>query len=603
MRRLLFAIVFFFSIFYFLSPLPAQAQTKEFETTLAVTYLLRETGVVETQLAATITNLTTERLASSFEIALTSSSPKNVRAYELGRQLTVVQDQQNGTTILRVEFDKPVVGKDASRSFQLVFETDTLSTKTGEIWEVVLPKFLDTSRFDAFTLELRVPITVGDLAYVSPAPSAQTTTDTERVYSFARDLISEKGITAAFGNFQVFSFSLFYHLENPLYTGSDIEIAIPPDTTFQRVSYTTITPRPKRIEKDSDGNWIATYSLAPREKVDIEASGHVQLFADPVRSFVPSAEVLSQNTLPQSYWEVTDPRVQALATSLKTPEAIYNYVVQTLTYNYDRVNATAKRLGALGALSKPTDAICTEFTDLFVTLARAAGIPAREVNGYAYTDNVQLQPLSLVADVLHAWPEYWDSQKNAWIAVDPTWGNTTQGIDYFTKLDLRHVTFAIHGTHSERPYPAGSYKLSANPQKDVFVSLATMPEPTNPTLALSIEPQSTFALTNAHFLVHIRNDSQVALYNEPITVYFDSKKAHEFTVEFLPPFATTDIPIVSPVGFFGVDLPHEITVESAYSQTKIITTKESVVLLTYVSILIGIFIIVLGIWILFRRKK
>lgn len=584
-------------------PLSARAQTKEFETTLAVTYLLRETGVVESQLTGTITNLTTERMASSFEIALTGSVPKNIRAYELGRQLTVVQDQKDTTTILRVEFDRPVVGKDATRTFQLVFETDTLSTKTGEIWELVLPKFLETSRFDDFTLELRVPISVGDLAYVSPAPSAQTTTDTERVYAFSKELISEKGITAAFGNFQVFSFSLFYHLENPLYTGSDIEIAIPPDTTFQRVSYGTITPRPNHIKKDEDGNWIATYSLAPREKVDIEASGHVQLFADPVRSFIPSAEVLAQNTLTQAYWEVQDPKVQQLAQSLATPQAIYDYVVSTLSYNYDRVNATAKRLGALGALTKPTDAICTEFTDLFVTLARAAGIPAREVNGYAYTDNVQLQPLSLVADVLHAWPEYWDSEKKAWIAVDPTWGNTTQGIDYFTKLDLRHVTFAIHGTHSDRPYPAGSYKLSTNPQKDVFVSLATMPEPTNPSLALSIEPQATFALTNARFLIHIRNDSQVALYDEPITVYFDSKKAYELIIDFLPPFATTDIPVVSPVGFFGVDLPHEITVESAYTQTKIVTTKESIVLLTYVSILIGIFIIVLGTWILFRRKK
>ena len=56
-----------------------------------------------------------------------------------------------------------------------------------------------------------------------------------------------------------------------------------------------------------------------------------------------------------------------------------------------------------------------EFTDLFVAIARAAGIPARESVGYAYTTNSRLRPLSLVTDVLHAWPEYYDADKKIWV--------------------------------------------------------------------------------------------------------------------------------------------------------------------------------------------
>ena len=93
-----------------------------------------------------------------------------------------------------------------------------------------------------------------------------------------------------------------------------------------------------------------------------------------------------------------------------------------------------------------------EFTDLFITIARSAGIPAREVNGFAYTENPDIQPLSLVNDVLHAWPEYYDSEKGVWIPVDPTWGSTTGGVDYFSKLDLRHFTFVVHGKDSTKPY-------------------------------------------------------------------------------------------------------------------------------------------------------
>src|SRR5258707_13577173 len=101
-----------------------------------------------------------------------------------------------------------------------------------------------------------------------------------------------------------------------------------------------------------------------------------------------------------------------------------------------------------------------EFTDLFIAMARAAGIRAREINGYAYTENKDSEPLSLVADVLHSWPEYWDKYNKEWILVDPTWGNTTHGIDFFHKLDLRHFTFVIHGVNSEFPLSPGSYKLS-----------------------------------------------------------------------------------------------------------------------------------------------
>jgi transglutaminase-like putative cysteine protease len=63
---------------------------------------------------------------------------------------------------------------------------------------------------------------------------------------------------------------------------------------------------------------------------------------------------------------------------LKTPENIYKFVTNNLSYNYYRVKPDVERLGAKDALANPDEAICTEFTDLFITLARSAGIPARE---------------------------------------------------------------------------------------------------------------------------------------------------------------------------------------------------------------------------------
>ena len=65
---------------------------------------------------------------------------------------------------------------------------------------------------------------------------------------------------------------------------------------------------------------------------------------------------------------------------------------------------------------------CTEFADLYTTLARATGLPARTVIGLAYLDDAQ-------AFALHAWNEV--AIEGVWRGVDPTWGETRIGATHF----------------------------------------------------------------------------------------------------------------------------------------------------------------------------
>ncbi|MEM8949621.1 MAG: transglutaminase domain-containing protein [Pseudomonadota bacterium] len=57
---------------------------------------------------------------------------------------------------------------------------------------------------------------------------------------------------------------------------------------------------------------------------------------------------------------------------------------------------------------------CTEHSQLFVTLARAAGLPAREVSGFVYGGNDRTPSLGG-----HAWVEVLIDGR--WIGMDPTW--------------------------------------------------------------------------------------------------------------------------------------------------------------------------------------
>lgn len=60
---------------------------------------------------------------------------------------------------------------------------------------------------------------------------------------------------------------------------------------------------------------------------------------------------------------------------------------------------------------------CTEHSQLFVTLARAAGLPAREVSGFVYGGDDRAPSLGG-----HAWVEVMIDDR--WIGMDPTWQET-----------------------------------------------------------------------------------------------------------------------------------------------------------------------------------
>lgn len=66
---------------------------------------------------------------------------------------------------------------------------------------------------------------------------------------------------------------------------------------------------------------------------------------------------------------------------------------------------------------------CTDFADLFTTLARAVGLPARTVIGLAYRDG------SDPGFMFHAWNEVFAD--NRWQSVDPTWNQM--------RVDATHI--------------------------------------------------------------------------------------------------------------------------------------------------------------------
>ena len=592
MKKTFFVIFFWIFVFFaFVTPASLHAGSG-FATSVRVTYKFEKDGNTKITQEITIENLQTDIYAQNFVLNLKKLTPADPKAYEEDRELPVEMSIDGDEKKLKITFSKALVGASKKRKFTLVFNEKSLATKNGEIWEISIPKLLDPENYEFYNVSVIIPKEFGEESFISPLPIDQNKDENSKLFYFDKSSIEKTGVTAAFGNFQVFRFSLTYHLENPLFTNTSVEIAVPPDTSFQKINLTRLDPLPKNINVDPDGNWVATYPMKSKERFDVVATGTVQIFSDAVNKLSYDTSYLKELTSPTEFWQSGDLKIVALAQSLKYPKNIYDFVTHALTYDTSRAIPNVQRFGALKALDNPQSAICMEFSDLFIAIARAANIPAREVNGYAYTENPQIQPLSLVSDVLHSWVEYWDGLRNLWIPIDPTWGSTTGGVDYFSKLDLRHFTFVLHGLNSEKPYPPGSYKLGPNPQKDVFVSFASSPD-----TSIGI-PQIL-----ADWPVKLKNVGTSALYNQKIEVYFDNVKYKDFEVPVLPPYAYYEIPIEIPYTFLGRKTPNEVTIVTA-NQRKVITTKKSIIIISnLVVVLFCIFSIVLIIYLKLRQKK
>lgn len=541
MRKIL---SFFFSLFLFLV-LVQTSFAANFSTDYNVNYSVSETSKTHVTFNVTLTNTTAEYYASSYNIRVGFKDIENVKASDPDGAITPkVTKDSNGETI-ELNFNKRVVGLNNKLNFSLSFDTFEVASKNGNIWEVNVPGLSNQSEFASFNVTVSYPGFLGKPAFIKPDISNARLRSNGSSLSFSKGDLGTGGISIAFGDYQIYSYDLTYHLENKNLFPVSTEIALPLETSYQDVSLDYFFPRPKNIYIDSDGNWLAKYSLSPSQSFDVKAKGKAKVYLTP-KEKKDSEDLSSSYLSAERYWQTQDSKIKSLATDLKTPRGIYDYVVANLNYDFSRVSEGKERLGALNVLNNPNSAVCLEFTDLFVALARAGGIKAREVDGFAFTKNPKERPLSLVKDVLHAWPEYYDEKSGNWIMVDPTWGNTTNGIDYFDTFDFDHFAFVIKGMDSTYPVPAGGYKRQQDlSSKDVNVDLSD-DFIAVPNLDISVTlPKESLPWVPVNGTIRITNNGTGI--SESGILFIDTKflipEKRNISYEKIPPLGSVDIPI------------------------------------------------------------
>jgi transglutaminase-like putative cysteine protease len=542
-RKILFS--FFVLVLFFVSFSHCALADDNFSTDYNVTYAINQDATTHVSINASLTNLTADYYASSYSVNLGFKDISNIKATDADGTITPIITTSNTGTNIKLNLNTRTAGYNVKQNFEISFDTNEVAQNFNHVWDINIPGIANQADFSTFNVTVIYPSFLGNPAYIKPTPSSVNVQNGNQL-NFTKQDLGSSGISIAFGSYQIYDFNLTYHLANKNYFPVTTEIALPPSTNYQDVQINNFSQKPTNVNVDKDGNWLAQYLLAPNKNLDVKVSGKVKVYLNPKSQDLTSSE-LTDYLKSQPYWQSDNSKIVNLAKTLKTPFAIYQYVAKTLNYDFNRVQTDSPRLGALQALNDPNSAVCLEFSDLFIALSRAAGIPAREIEGYGYSNNPQERPLSLVEDVLHAWPEYYDFDKKAWIMIDPTWGNTTGGVDYFNTLDFDHIAFVVKGEASDYPIPAGGYKLlTGKNTKDVNVSIGSIFNQTATMLSANIEvPATLIAGLPVNGSVKITNTGQNFIQQQIITAStnFLTPNKQTFTVNSVPPFGSVTIPL------------------------------------------------------------
>jgi hypothetical protein len=468
----------------------AQEDEKQFLTEYDLEYDVRSDGETTVTQNVTITNLKSATMVTSYSHTISKMQIYGVEAYSKDRKLTVNQkdDDENNSVTLTVNFADATVGEGRQNEIRIKYKSNDIATKFGEIWNITIPRTELSDSTTRYNVSLIVPKGFGSNIYVTPEPDIKDDKDGSFLYSYTKESINNQSINGSFGEYQELNFKLKYQIENPYLLSSTYEVALPPDIRgVQQVKFENIYPEPKKVFRDDDGNTLAYFRLKSNEKLEIIVTGSARISGKQINPALGGnfkdipKDIYSKYTSENTHWETNSNVVISKSQELFDPELnvtenakkIYDYIVNTLDYDFEVINKeTIERRGAEKALSETGSNACMEFTDLFIALARSIGIPARELDGYAFTNEDSNKPLSISfsgGDLLHAWPEFYDPNLG-WIQIDPTWGNTS-GIDYFSKLDTNHFAFVIKGEDSDYPVPAGAYRFGEGNNNEKLVEV------------------------------------------------------------------------------------------------------------------------------------
>jgi len=431
----------------------------EFSTTYDINYLVQPDGSTDVVEKIKLKNLTDRFFPSSFSVILPGTEITDISASDKQGPLQVVSEPDSSSTKVTVTFtNQQIIGLNKEYDWELRFKDKGVTRNLGSVWNINLPKISQQAQVDGLSLTLSVPTSFGDPDYISPQPSRTTESGGRINLNFTNNELLTTGISAIFGNTLNFEFETSYILKNSSILPKYENIVIPSGSAYQKTYITSIEPRPVNTESDALGNSIAIFKIDPNREIEVKVRGHISTFLNQQYKDVLSSKETEMYTSETEFWEKNNPNIRNKLqeillennpeTDFEKARVIDKYVANFLRFDRTRIEKNDfVRFGSVTALNNPERALSAEFLDLETSLFRAAGIPTRQVIGFALK-NGSVKPFSYSNQNLHTWLEFFDPSKG-WVISDPAWENTTSGADFFAFNDLNHLALAFSNGEKE----------------------------------------------------------------------------------------------------------------------------------------------------------
>jgi transglutaminase-like putative cysteine protease len=582
-KSIVLSIVLIIAQCFFISLYAPSVHAADYSINYNITYNVSSNGNTAVDYQIQLVNLSDSEYAASESLTLTQTDIANVDVENsFGvKQSFNVQKASNGTTIATT-FSSPAIGSGSTDDWQIHYTTNQIATKEGNAWNILVPGFGDKKTFNINNLQIQVnvPSNFGPISYASPQPSQTQNLTQTTDYIFSGNNINASGINMILGSTQDYQFTFNYPVTNNNISMQSYTVAVPPDTPTQRIIFTDVSPKPDSFSVNNDGDYVLTFDLPGRKSGTIHVQGYAQVsgtysalaskLTQPVN--LPAAEQANL-TSSAEYWNSNNAQVLAIATSVTKGDttnidkarSIYNYLVTNFKYNRNALyDPNRTRKGGLYALTHPTDVICQEYVDAFISLARAVGVPSVLEAGYGNTTS----PLdTLPPNVLHAWVKFYDPNYG-WVYADPTWGSTS-GQNFFGNVGPSHFTLATYGYSSTTPALVLSFIQTPNEQGNI--KLTPVDAITTDKVAYMLSNQNNVTM-NGGFTnfanATVTNDGNRVIYLQGANLNFASKNITYSTTQsdaYIFPTMSGKLSFQSQIGGYFTSTSYSGTLTSAYT--------------------------------------
>lgn len=331
------------------------------------------------------------------------------------------------------------------QSLTVTYESYGLISKTGAIYDLYIPtfakdyKFTDDTTSRSVSTRVLVPKDLGPINFSTPNKQP-IDLNTQWQFDFTQAEMTGSICWIQIGTTQYYRFDI----RQPYGASSNVpafqntyDVILPRDiksgSLSQKVHFTIISPDPDYIKLDESGNLIATFTLPASQSGEILITGYAEVSEDNSFSAVNSGKISDipknvalANTASAQFWESDASAITQKAFELRGNdtdiyqliERTYKYVIEQIDYSEVKRFGINERQGALKTLQGGA-AVCMEYSDLFIALMRAQGIPARGAFGYGYDSRTTTN-----IDSAHQWAEVYLPAQDTWLSVDTTWGES-----------------------------------------------------------------------------------------------------------------------------------------------------------------------------------